>query len=151
MPLFTLQKASSCFHNLIHSDRERAEWYTFMPCLELQQHLKRRCKPLSVPIQNIQLIGNKIQSLMNLSLFAFCRGPITPEVWLTACSADWAGSWIIYCWLVWLVWCERKILFQLIIHDRLRPAEQAVYLAQVRMANLLTRLMIRRTKTRVIF
>ena len=26
-----------------------------------------------------------------------------------------------YCWLVW---CERKILFWLIIHDRLRPSEQ---------------------------
>lgn len=91
MPLFTLQKASSCFHNLVHSDRKRAEWYTSMPCLELQQHLKRRCKPLSVPIQNIQLIGNKIQSLMNLSLFAFCRrGPnILPRSeWLT-CWHDW--------------------------------------------------------------
>jgi len=27
-----------------------------------------------------------------------------------------------YCWLVW---CERKILFWLIIHDRLRASEQA--------------------------
>jgi len=28
-----------------------------------------------------------------------------------------------YCWLVW---CERKILFWLIIHDRLRPSEQTI-------------------------
>ena len=29
-----------------------------------------------------------------------------------------------YCWRIW---CERKILFWLIIHDRLRPSEQAAY------------------------
>ena len=38
-----------------------------------------------------------------------------------ACSAGRKRSWIIYCWLVW---CERKILFQLIIHDRIRASEQ---------------------------
>ena len=32
-------------------------------------------------------------------------------------------SRIIYCWLVW---CERKILFQFIIHDRIQTGEQTV-------------------------
>ena len=41
---------------------------------------------------------------------------------IRACSAGRKWSWIIYCWLVW---CERKILFQLIIHDRIRASEQA--------------------------
>ena len=47
-----------------------------------------------------------------------------PGHWCECCgviqsSAGWTGSWIIYCWLIWLVWYERKILFQLIIHDRI--------------------------------
>ena len=39
-----------------------------------------------------------------------------------ACSFRRKRSWIIYCRLVW---CERKILFQLIIYDRIRVSERA--------------------------
>ena len=41
-----------------------------------------------------------------------------------ACSFRRKRSWIIYCWLVW---CEKKILFQFIIRDRIRAIGQAVY------------------------
>ena len=46
------------------------------------------------------------------------RRRTSAEVQLSsACSFRRKRSWIIYCWLVW---CERKILFQIIIHDRIR-------------------------------
>ena len=48
---------------------------------------------------------------------------IKQSVKLYYASAGRKRSWIIYCWLVW---CRRKILFQLIIHDRIRTSEQAV-------------------------
>jgi len=48
-----------------------------------------------------------------------------------ACSFHRKRSWIIYCWLVW---CERKIMFQFIIHDRISPVEQAEYQERTRFA-----------------
>jgi len=41
-----------------------------------------------------------------------------------ACSFRRKRSWIICCWLVW---CERNIMFQLIIRDRIRASEQIFF------------------------
>jgi len=45
--------------------------------------------------------------------------------WASVCSLFVSAETIVdyYCWLVW---CERKIMFWFIIHDRLRPSEQAL-------------------------
>ena len=40
-----------------------------------------------------------------------------------ACPFRLKRSWIISQKYCWLVWCERKILFQLIIHDRISRNE----------------------------
>ena len=46
------------------------------------------------------------------------REPQKFLIQIPVCSFRRKRSWIIYCWLIWLVWYKRKILFQLIIHDR---------------------------------